>query len=66
MGFECLARKQALPMQLSQDGLEECVFVFVLQGNLISSLEPYLRGNSVARAILAHSKAGRLAEFVKG
>ena len=31
MGFEWLARKQALPMQLSQDGLEECVFVFVLQ-----------------------------------
>lgn len=49
MGFEWLARKQAFLMQLSQDGLEERVCLCSAKGNLISSPEPYLRGNSVAR-----------------
>lgn len=41
MGFECLARKQALLMQLSLDGLEECVCLWFAKGNLISSPEPF-------------------------
>lgn len=61
MGFECLARKQALPMQLSQGWAGGvCVCLCSAKGNQISFPEPYLHGNSVARRYWRIQEDGRL------